>query len=261
MTRRIIAVVFVLVCWLGLPKYADATLNSGCFTPHYTSYTNRTTDSNHNIIQTVQVSGYTEALNPAVYMGPQAGWQYPCSSQTTQMQSATHTSNIRNVVGSTGGNYSQGPTPALNYNNYSITLTAPATPGTIYVTETNTDIICIIAAGIFTWPWSGHVEVAYTRAIQIAGQMGTNCADGVGVATICDFQIGNWCTANTTPPDMSLTKIRYDIAIDGYPWGWEAYGVVYRAGTSGPWNGGTNLLQFAFPDYAALPLAFCSYHP
>ena len=62
-------------------------------------------------------------------------------------------------------------------------------------------------------------EVAYTRVMQPSGQTDTNCADGVGVGTICDFQVGNWSTASTSPPDMSLTKIRYDIAIDGYPWG------------------------------------------
>ncbi|HEY6266846.1 MAG TPA: hypothetical protein VIX11_00995 [Candidatus Acidoferrum sp.] len=143
---------FVFVCWLCFPGTAGAQ-QGYCFNSNFSSYTNDSIGNDAaSIIQTVQVSGYITLNNPAAWGGPNTGWIYPCTSQNNQMQSSTHTYSIQNIVGSTGGNYSQGPTPALNYNTYSITITAPATPGIEYSIQTNDQVVCITAGPIFAGP-------------------------------------------------------------------------------------------------------------
>src|SRR5262249_52999501 len=133
------------------------------------------------------------------------------------------------------------------------------------------DVYSVTEGGNMTCNWGGlfwnpatiffQVEVAYTRVYEPPGQFGTNCSNGAAVASICDFTVGNWCTPGTSPPDMSITKLRYDKYITPAPWGWEVYGLLFRNGVSGPWSGGGNLTQFAFPDSAPQLLALCSYHP
>jgi hypothetical protein len=185
MKRRIFGFVFVLVCWLCFPKSAGATLDSGCFAAHYSSYTSINIGSDDNsVIQTVQVSGYTEAKNPAVWMGPQLGWQYPCTNMTNQMQSSTHTSNIRNVVGSTGGNYSEGPTPALSYDNYVVSITASLAPGTVYNIETNAGVTCPLAGIVFFVSFAGNTRFVQAYYYGSAGSHTYHRCNPVGDA--CD---------------------------------------------------------------------------
>ena len=230
MKLRIFA--FVFVVWLCFPRSANAQLDSGCFAAHYSSYTNTSLSTNDSIIQTVQESGYTEAKNPAVWMGPQLGWQYPCTNQTNQMQSSTHTSNIRNVVGSTGGNYSQGPTPALSYNNYVVSITAPATPGTIYTTETNSEVVCIIAGTIFAALNLINKEVAFTRFVT-AGYL-----PETGPPPLRHYFIGPYCTAPTTPPDWNGAGLNFQTPEPpGVPTGIaDGKTICARIGTSGSWT-------------------------
>ncbi len=239
MKQRIFGFVFVAACWLSFPRNASATLDSGCFAAHYSSYTSTDLGSDHaSLIQTVQVSGYTEALNPAVYMGPQLGWQYPCTNQTNQMQSSTHTSNIRNVVGSTGGNYSQGPTPALSYNNYVVSITAPATHGTIYSSETNTEVICQVAGSIFLWPIWSYIEIAYTRE-QSTG-VTSNCYWLTGPLAIMDCSIASetFCTPASTPPDMHISPTEWQVYPIPPPSFWDTIAPCGRLSTSGSWHCG-----------------------
>jgi len=66
------------------------------------------------------------------------------------MQGTSHTFNITNIVGSLGGNYSQGPTPALNYNTYSIAVTAPTAQGVSYSSETSGTVVCPVVGNIFS---------------------------------------------------------------------------------------------------------------
>jgi hypothetical protein len=192
MRLRIFA--FVFVVWLCFPRNASATLNSGCFAAHYSSYTSTSLGSDvASIIQTVQVSGYTEALNPAVWMGPQLGWQYPCTNQTNQMQSSTHTSNIRNLLGTTGGDYSQGPTPALNYNNYVVSITAPATPGATYTSETDGKVVCVIAGSIFEFP-----PIIYTVFLSLGNmKLSWHDADSCIYSVDCPLGTGPYCGEKT----------------------------------------------------------------
>ena len=258
MKRRIFGLVFAVVCWLCSPKSASAQLDSYCFAAHYSSYISRNIGSDHNsIVQTVQVSGYTEAKNPAVWMGPQLGWQYPCSNLTSQMQSATHTSSIRNVLGSTGGNYSQGPTPAFSYNNYSIAITAPVTPGTIYSSETNAQVTCPVAGGIFSGTGNWQVEIAYTRAIDT--YVRKNCVVGK-ISTTCDMVVKPWCSY-TTPPDWPVSTISSMVYPIGPPPFWDAFTVCFRF-TNLPlgWICAPNGVAVERLD-PNLPLAYCTSNP
>jgi hypothetical protein len=165
MKKKILWIVFS-VALFSFPKLATAQLNAGCFAPHYSSYTtyNLSADGS-SIIQTVQVSGYTQALNPAVWGGPTTGYIYPCQSQTSQMQNATHTATVTNTLGAYGGTYSQGPTSAFAFINYSASVTAPASDGQVLSASTDADITCIVAGLIFNAPSGGYVEVAETLSI------------------------------------------------------------------------------------------------
>ncbi len=146
------------MCGLCFPGNAGAQ-QGYCFNAYFSPYTNDSLGSNGvSIIQTVQESGYITLNNPAVWGGPNTGWIYPCTSQDNQMQGTTHTYSIQNLLGSTGGNYSQGPTPVLNYNTYSITITAPVTSGTVYDSETNAQVLCLVAGTIFSTPGSPHLR-------------------------------------------------------------------------------------------------------
>jgi hypothetical protein len=163
--KIIFAFVFLLR-WLCFPGNAGAQ-QGYCFNSNFSSYTNDSISSDGaSIIQTVQESGYITLNNPSVWAGPLTGWIYPCTTQNNQMQSSTHTYSIQNVIGSTGGNYSQGPTPALNYNTYSITITATAAPGTVYTSGTNAEVVCVIAGPIFGGPPPpppGSVELVHAN--------------------------------------------------------------------------------------------------
>jgi hypothetical protein len=255
MRARLPVFISFVACWLSLASNAKAQLNSGCFAAHYSQYIAQTVGADHaSIIQTVQVSGYTETKNPAVWMGPQLGWQYPCTSQINQMQTSTHTSNIRNLVGSTGGNYSQGPTPALNYNNYTISITAPATPGTVYGSETSSGVVCTIAGGIFAGGGgNGYIEIAYTRLINMGGPW-TNCAVGK-ITTVCDIPVATWCTVSTTPPDYIANKVRamtFPVAPASF---WDAFSVCIRPLGFGPFICSPSI---AIDIYSPQPTAFCT---
>ncbi len=204
-----------------------------CFNSSYSSYTSTTVGSDHaSIIQTVQTSGYISLNNPAVWAGPLTGWIYPCTGSNNQMLSTSHTYNIRNLVGSTGGNYSQGPTPALNYNTYSITITPPATPGTVYSSDSTATVVCPIAGIIFTGGGSNFIEIAYTRLFNMGGPW-TNCTIGK-VTTVCDIPVKSWCGMSTTPPDYNPTKVRamtFPFAPASF---WDAYALCIRPLGFGP---------------------------
>jgi len=226
------AFVFVVACWLCFPGNAGAQ-QGYCFNSSYSSYTSTTVGSDHaSIIQTVQTSGYISLNNPAVWAGPLTGWIYPCTGSNNQMLSTSHTYNIRNLVGSTGGNYSQGPTPALNYNTYSITITPPATPGTVYSSDSTATVVCPIAGIIFTGGGSNFIEIAYTRLFNMGGPW-TNCTIGK-VTTVCDIPVKSWCGMSTTPPDYNPTKVRamtFPFAPASF---WDAYALCIRPLGFGP---------------------------
>lgn len=70
------------------------------------------------------------------------------------------------------------------------------------------------------------------------------------------------CTAPTSPPDMVITKQRYDTFIDPVVWGWEDFGIMWRFGTSGSWSHVLgNLTQYGFADISSQLVANCSHHP
>jgi hypothetical protein len=151
MKWKIIFAFVVLVCWLCFPGNAGAQAGY-CYNINYSSYVNTSISSDGaSIIQTVQLSGNITLNNPQVYGGPNVGYFYPCAAPNSQMQGTSHTFNIANQIASTGGNYSES-TPALNYTTYSITITAPAAPGTVYTNETNGEVTCVIAGTIFGGP-------------------------------------------------------------------------------------------------------------
>jgi hypothetical protein len=230
--RIIFGFVFVVAFWLCFPRNAGAQ-QGYCFNSSFSSYTNVAIGSDRaSIIQTVQVSGYISLNNPAVWGGPNTGWIYPCTSQNNQMQSTSHTYGITNVVGSTGGTYSQGPTPALNYNTYSITTTAPATPGTVYTSSTDGVVVCPIVGTIFNGPGSAYIEVAYTRVINMGGPW-TNCTVGK-VTTVCDIPVKSWCTMVTTPPDYNPSVVRAMTFPFGPASFWDAVSVCVRPLGFGP---------------------------
>lgn len=238
MNRIIVGIVFSVV-WFCFPKPVNAVLNSACFTPHYSAYTNYSLSGDtDDIIQTVEVSGYTEALNPAVYMGPQVGWQYPCSNQVTQMQSSTHTSNITNILGASGGAFSQGPTPALAFNDYVVSITTPGTPGSILSSSTEADIFCIVAGTIFLNNLlNADVEIAFTRFVTVGYIVDNSVPPPVRL-----YFIGPYCTAPTSPPDWNPPSP---------PMFWktpepppptvptevtDGKTICWRVGTTGPWS-------------------------
>jgi hypothetical protein len=263
MKRKIFGFVLV-VLWLCFPKYASA---QQCLAPHYSSYTSTVMGSNQNtVIQTVSVSGYTEALNPAIYVyeGPLLGWQwvYPCANTAAQMQNATHTSAIRNVVGSTGGNYSQGPTPAFNYNNYSISVTASLTPGTVYSGETDFSVTCAVVGVIYNGGGGLKIEIAYTRAISLGAQ--SNCSWNSAITQeVCDISAKPWCTAATTPPDWYLDSVRSQVFPGPPPSWWEAFNVCLSYGVVGslrPWVCSPTGIAFEMYAPPTPLLANCSYN-
>jgi hypothetical protein len=106
-----------------------------------------------------------------------------------------------------------------------------------------------------------YYEFAYTRTREDDPHYGTNCSIPTG--RVCDFAQAEWCTAETSPPDMHISKVRYDWTITYHPWGWEVYGIMSRPGTSGFWTPfAINITEWAFPTYGlGQPLASCSHHP
>src|SRR6185437_2271596 len=61
----------------------------------------------------------------------------------------------------------------------------------------------------------------------------TNCYYGL-TETVCDVDVMNWCNAVTTPPDMSLSVVRDQVAPVPAPPFWEAYGLLVSI-NGGPW--------------------------
>lgn len=106
-----------------------------------------------------------------------------------------------------------------------------------------------------------YYEFAYTRTREFDPHYGTNCSIPTG--RVCDFAQAEWCTVETSPPDMHISKVRYDWTITYHPWGWEVYGIMSRPGTSGPWTPfAINITEWAFPTYGlGQPFANCSHHP
>lgn len=191
--KRILTVVVSIVCFLCLAGSASAQLDGSCFAPHYSTYVTESLGSdNASIIQTVEVSGYTQALNPAVWAGPNTGYIYPCQSETSQMQNSTHTSSITNYIGGIGGVYSQGPVPAFSYDDYIVSVTTPAADGVVLSTSTEGKVDCIVAGTIFSTSFNWNVEIAKTRTSR------------TGPGPDSSHQaVTPYCTAATTPPDYN----------------------------------------------------------
>ena len=144
----------------------------------------------------------------------------------------SHAYSIKNIVGSTGGTYSQGPTPALNYNTYSITITAPATPGVVYTSSTDQTVNCVVVGVVFSGPNNPYIEIAFTRLINMGGPW-TNCTVGK-VTTVCDIPVKSWCGMSTTPPDYNPTKVRAMTFPIGPASFWDAYALCIRPLGFGP---------------------------
>jgi len=220
--KIIFAFVFVVACSLCFPGNAGAQ-QGYCFNSNFSSYTNVSVGSDLSLIQTVQEAGYITLNNPTVWGGPNTGWIYPCTSQNNQMQSGTHTYNIRNLMGSTGGNYSQGPTPALNYNTYSITITTPpVTPGTDYGSETNGQVSCSVA-GIIFWPPPG----IHTFSIRLSAYIFNGLSTGrcTWVPT-CAGKCSSPYTTNTVNGRCFTTgpfRQCFDLLMDGKCWDYRAF--------------------------------------
>lgn len=187
--------VFILgIVWLCCPRNAGAQ-QGYCYNTYYSSYTNQSVGSDYaSIIQTVQESGYITLNNPAVWGGPNTGWIYPCTGQNGQMQAATHTFSVTNIIGSTGGTYSQTPVPALNYNTYSTSITAPATLGVEYNSQTLAQVACPVAGLLFTTPGPGTGFISNrTTSYIYQSTVGTICTYKLS----CPYGTYNSCGAAT----------------------------------------------------------------
>jgi hypothetical protein len=185
--RTAFAFVFVVVCSFCFPVNAGAQVGY-CYNTNYSSYTSISVGSDTSITQTVQVSGHISLNNPAVWGGPNTGWIYPCTAQNNQMQGTSHTFNITNLMGSIGGNYSQGPTPALNYNTYSISVTSPATPGTDYGSQTGGVVVCPFVGNIFNPPPKIHTYSIRLSAYIFFGLSNGRCTWVPSCAGKCSSQ-------------------------------------------------------------------------
>jgi hypothetical protein len=132
------------------------------------------------------------------------------------MQAATHTFSITNVVGSTGGTYSQTPVPALNYNSYSMSITAPATPGVEYNSQTDAQVVCPVGGLLFTGPGTGFIRMSTTNYLYQST-----------VGSICTYKLScpngtyNSCGAATV---TAPTPCGYNFLI--------FYFIVFRVGTN-----------------------------
>jgi hypothetical protein len=177
------------------------------------------------------------------------------------MQSASHTYKITNLVGSTGGNYSEAA-PALNYNTYSITITAPVTPGTVYSGSEVELITCSAAGTIFNGGGGLYIEVAYTRAVSTGAQ--SNCYWNQKITQeVCDISAQVWCTAASSPPDYPVAAVSSQVYPPPAPNWWETFDVCVAYGSPGhyrPWL--CSPFGLALEQYTALPApAICTYNP
>ncbi len=106
------------------------------------------------------------------------------------------------------------------------TISMAVLPGDVLdVTETSR-VWCPVANVWYGFANSNLILViAYTQAIYIGPT--TDCHSGASGTTWCEFRVGNFCTAATTPPDMSLDfqNINDMLPAAGAPNGWDVYGV------------------------------------
>lgn len=201
-----------------------------CEESHYSAYRSVTLDSTyHKIVQTVTISGYTEAL---AVQKPNGSWSTaPC---VAELNSHNHQAVIRSTASTTGGTTSQAPQVASAHIIYSTTI---STPDISYGTPSETGGYARILCGLetesfFDWGFGDWWEIAYTRGASLGTV--SNCTSGPSTTT-CDLDVTLWCTASSTPPDMNITKVRvtvYPISPSPY---YDAFGLGLRLpGSTGP---------------------------
>jgi len=223
----------VASCMLMFAAPAKAQLNSTCFTSHYSKYTTMTPSADHaQIVQTVTVSGYVQTNTHMVYHGPQVGWVDDCAYMVASMRTATHTLSLTNMLGTVGGNYSQGPTPALSNQTYTISVTANLTPGTPIDGTTDGNVICIVAGNIFAGGLL-HPQLegagTYDQATGAGTPNGTFMGDPVYT-----YNVVHYCTNGTPDYNPSTLDVNEpNAATDRY---FFATAVLFRFFQTSTWS-------------------------
>jgi hypothetical protein len=108
-------------------------------------------------------------------------------------------------------------------------------PGVDFGFGSTSGVNCSCVGSLFSSFYNLQTEGAYTQAKWL-GTM-TNCHTGNNKLTTCSFQVENWCTAATTPPDNDLTGWSIGDLLLNPPYQfWDVYTGCYRIGSSGPWT-------------------------
>lgn len=194
-------VLVVVAALLSIPAAAQMT-------PAYTLYQSFVFDSaNNTLTQTVSIQGTTlgSCTTPCCRSTPYPPY-YTCPGcPIPGCAGAIHTANIRNKIGTVGGETVGPAVPAFGYINYSTSVTATLTPGVISQGDGNGCVSCSVI-GTF-WCLGGNIEVeaAFTRT-DWRGSPPPTCS-GSGQQTECRYPTVNNCTPETTPPDLNVVAV------------------------------------------------------
>ena len=108
------------------------------------------------------------------------------------------------------------------------TISMAVLPGDVLDVTQTTRVWCPLA-GVWYGSYNSTsvLEIAYTQVIYIGPT--TGCHSGASNSTWCEFRVANFCSAATTPPDMSLDyqNINDLLPSSGPPNGWDVYGICF----------------------------------
>lgn len=187
----------------------------GQMTPHYDTYTAYSLDSSLNIYQTVVVEGYTSG-----------SCFYTCGPNNQQCEfswcsTATHTPQIYNVIGGSGG-WSSGPASSpFSYMSYQTTALAQAQQGQVLDAKTAGNIICSVLGTLVGWPFLpikihwGWDNAWYNQPLT-TNPLGNTCSWALANPSQCD-QV---CRAVRNPisaPCHDETDVFLSM-LDAVPW-------------------------------------------
>jgi len=195
--KVLMAFVFVAVI-LSVPLVAQMT-------PQYTLYQSFVFDSQTNTLtSTVTIQGTTVGSCTMTVTCCQSlpGWPYytcgTCQEPIPGCTNATHTPKITNRIGAVGGDTTGSPVPAFGYINYSVSVAASVTPGTVVQGDVGACVSCSVIGSFWCNGW--QFGLAFTKSKW--NGVSSSFPDGSK-----ECQVTDWCTPETSPPKCSPSTV------------------------------------------------------
>jgi hypothetical protein len=184
------------------------------------------------------------------------------TGNTSCMGGATHP----HVMGTTvNGNTQTLPVP-LTYSTFTSTQTLTGLIDIPSSLSVEGDVNCVAMGLVFDALFRLQFEIAYERAASIGVR--SNCTYSSNTKlTKCDIGAIAWCTADSTPPDISTPSVREEVQFMNTPIPtprfWDIFFLAIRSGPGYPWvEVGGPYGGIAVGSYQTdMPLAECSHNP